>query len=455
MSDEIYNRIFKAYDIRGKYPTEINKDFAVVLGNGFGSFVGAGKKVVVGRDVRSSSKELSDSLISGLNEAGVDAIDIGIVPTPIVYFAISKYMLDGGVIVTASHNPKEWNGFIVCNGEPQVIGMGLGLEKILELIKRKDFSLNGGGSSEDYSSKALEDYESFLKGKANVKKKMKIGIDPGNGACSEVAKRMLSGVGIECHAINDIADGEFSKRPPEPKPEYLSEIKELVVINNLDFGVAYDGDGDRAIFIDNNGNVLRGEIPIAVFAKNYIRSGEKGVYEVSCSNVVEEMIKLNGGIPLLSRVGHSFIIKKMREESAKFGGEISGHIYFDETNYVDDAIFATVKMAELLSESDRKFSDVIKELPRYLTLTKEFEVDDGIKYLLIEMLKSSFEGSGYRIITIDGVKAVSDKGWFIIRASNTTPIVRLTAESKNKEILDAIVDFAESKLREKIAEIGR
>ena len=454
MNDEVYGRIFKAYDIRGKYPDEINSDFAVILGKGFGSFIGVGKRVVVGRDVRKSSKGLSDSLIKGLNEAGVNVVDIGVVPTPIVYFAISRYGLDGGVIVTASHNPKEWNGFIVCNSEPQVMGMGLGLESILELIKKEKFTLPGGGTIEDNSSKVLQDYEEFLKSNTKIEKKIAIGVDPGNGACSVIAKRMLNSVGIECLSINDFPDGEFPKRPPEPKPEYLSEIKELVSKEKLDFGVAYDGDGDRAIFIDNNGNILRGEIPIAVFAKNYIKEGEKGVYEVSCSNVVEEMIKANGGIPLLSRVGHSFIIKKMREEGARFGGEISGHIYFDETNYVDDAIFATVKMAELLSGKEMRFSDIINELPKYFTITKEFEVADSIKYRLIDELKESFGASKYRTVTIDGIKAVSDEGWFIIRASNTTPMVRLTAESKNKEKLDELVRFAEGKLREKITEMS-
>jgi len=439
---EIKDNIFRAYDIRGVYPSEINEEFSKLVGKGFGSFIGSGKKIVVGRDVRLSSESLSASLVEGLRSVGADVVDIGVVPTPVVYFAINSYNLDGGVVVTASHNPPEWNGFLLCREKAKVVASGFGLEEVKKIILNKKFTSSKKGKLINKREEVLKNYENFLLNKVKFEKSIRIGIDPGNGCGSGIVKRILEKSGLSVVAINDAADGRFPSRSPEPNEETISALKELVKKEKLDFGVAFDGDCDRAFFVDDKGNPLRGDVILALFVRYFLNEGEKVVYEVSCSSAVEDEIKSKKGIPILSRVGHAFIIDKMINEKAKFGGEISSHLYFGEMYGMDDAIFATLKVVELLLLTGQPLSELINKLPKYETYKENFEVADEHKFKLIEKLQEELKNQGYNVLTIDGAKVITEGGWFILRASNTQPQVRLTVEAKSKSSLQQLTKFA-------------
>jgi phosphomannomutase/phosphoglucomutase len=313
---------------------------------------------------------------------------------------------------------------------------------VKEMILNKKFTSSKKGKLINKREEVLKNYENFLLNKVKFEKGFRVGIDPGNGCGSGIVKRILEKFGLSVVAINDAADGRFPSRSPEPNEETISALKELVKKEKLDFGVAFDGDCDRAFFVDDKGNPLRGDVILALFVRYFLNEGEKVVYEVSCSSAVEDEIKSKKGIPILSRVGHAFIIDKMINEKAKFGGEISSHLYFGEMYGMDDAIFATLKVVELLSFTGQPLSELINKLPKYETYKENFEVADEHKFKLIEKLQEELKNQGYNVLTIDGAKVITEGGWFILRASNTQPQVRLTVEAKNKSSLQQLTKFA-------------
>ncbi len=437
----INENIYKAYDIRGIYPKDIDAATAEAIGEAYGRFIGSGSRIVVGRDVRLSSKELEEHMLKGLGRAGMMAVNIGIVPTPLVYFAIRHYGLDGGLMVTASHNPPEWNGFKLYGKGGEVIGQGTGMERIRELAAHVG-SDEGSVKIVDKVDETLKAYRAFLLSKTSIIRRVRAMVDPGSGSYSGLAGRIMAEAGIEVSPINDIPDGRFTARSPEPKAESLTEIRKRVPETGMDFGVAFDADGDRAIFVDEKGSVIRGDIAFALFVRNYLKAGEKGVYDISCSDAVEEEIRRAGGMPVLTRPGRAFLLAKMMEENASIGGEISGHLYFSDVDFADDALFAALKMAELISHRGIALSQLVSELPAYEGAVLELDAEDAYKFDAIKAARSELEESGMRLITIDGVKAISDYGWFILRASNTSPKVRLIAESKTREGLERLVAYA-------------
>ncbi|MEM2088706.1 MAG: phosphomannomutase/phosphoglucomutase, partial [Thermoproteota archaeon] len=383
---------------------------------------------------------------------GANVLSLGLVPTPIVYFAVVHNNLDGGVIVTASHNPPEWNGFKLCREKARLCGMGTGLEEVKRIIDEKTFRHATYKSKvKNLGEKVLGEYEDYLLKKFGGKLTgLKVLIDPGNGSCSILGKRLLQKSGLRVDSINDCPDGGFPSRSPEPTEESLSVLRSMVRDGDYDFGVGYDGDCDRALFVDEEGNVLRGDIVLTLFVRHFLKNkpGEKIVYEVSCSKLVEEVCRENGVMPVMSRVGHTFILEKMLSEEAYFGGEISSHLYFGEIYGLDDAIFATLKTAELLTSTGRKLSQLIGELPKYESFKKNYDVPDRVKFQVIEDLAFLFKKAGHRTITLDGVRVELEEGWFILRASNTFPQVRLTAEAKSKQALEETVSYAERRLEE-------
>lgn len=433
--------IFKAYDIRGIYNKDLNSDTAIRIGRAFGSYIGKGKRVAIGMDVRISSQGLRDQALKGILEQGVNVLDLGMVPTPLLYFAILNYKLDGGFMVTASHNPPEWNGFKLYGEMGRAIGLGFGLEKIMKLCEHSYVS-KSTGNLENKRDDAVASYKKFLLSKIKIRNEVRMAIDPGNGCFSNLAYDILNHAGADVIAINDIPDGKFPSRSPEPKEETISQLRNLVKNEGLDFGVAFDSDGDRAVFVDEYGSVLAGDAALAILLKGYLKKGDKVVYEVSCSGAVEDVIKEAGAKPLLSRVGRSFIADRMVKEGAVMGGERSGHMFFSEINMADDALFAGLKMAELLSSKQEGLSGLVAQLPKYENAAKELKLEEKIKFRIVEILKKSLAEKEKNLITIDGIKVVRDDGWFLLRASNTSPIIRLTAESKTRRGLDQLMLFA-------------
>ena len=448
--------IFRAYDIRGVYGKDLNEETAELVGKAFGTFVGKERIVGVGRDVRSSGLGLKRRLTEGLTSVGCDVIDFDMVTTPMLSIFVRNRQLDGAVMVTASHNPAEWNGFILINKSGHFCSEGMGMEEIRQIVLDKKFSetsKQGSVSRED----GLEDYIDFILSKVKITRRLKVVLDPGNGSASLIAKKIFEKVGCEVVAINDYPDGNFPARAPDVIEDALAALKKKVVEARADIGIAFDCDVDRAAFIDEKGGYLgSGNITIALFADYYLSTNpaRKIVFDVACSSAVEEFVRSRGGIPVVNRVGHAFIINRMIEENAIFGGEYSNHLYFSDIYGSDDAIFAGLKMAEILSKKNKRLSELVASVPRYPNAIKEISCSDEKKFEVVENIKKRLEDDGYKILALDGVKVYTDKGAFLIRASNTTPAIKLSSEAKNDQDLRELSDFAKHLIEDELDKSG-
>ncbi|MFQ5999468.1 MAG: phosphoglucosamine mutase [Candidatus Bathyarchaeia archaeon] len=439
--------IFRAYDIRGVFGEDLTEEAAIRIGAAFATFLGEKKEVLVARDVRLSGETLRKALISGLI-SGCDVTDIGIVPTPLLYFAIHHLQKDAGIMITASHNPPEWNGFKSFSRKGCIYGKDM--EKIKQIAKKIDLERLGrkGGKLGRYK-RVIQEYMNFVRNKIEIERRLKVVADTTNGTCGLLVPSLFKQLNCEILTLNENPDGTFPAHLPEPKEETLVELKREVVKNKADIGVGYDGDGDRAVFVDEKGNIIPGDLTLLVFAKDVLQKskGAKIIYELSCSMAVEEYIKEHGGVPIVERVGHTFIMDKMIEENALLGGEKSSHFYFSECYGVDDAIFASLRMAEILSKSSEKLSEIVDSLPKYPSIyEKNFECSDNLKFAVIEKLRFRFKDYGLKFLDIDGVKLLDKDGWVLLRPSNTEPIIRVSAEAKTEEKLKELYEFAKKEL---------
>jgi len=456
-SHMISERIFRAYDIRGVYGKDLTEEVAKRIGRAIAAYLdGEGETMLVGKDVRHSSEPLASALTEGMLSGGLNVEDIGTVTTPLLNFASVHYGKTGGVMVTASHNPPEWNGFKIWL-KTGFISMGMGMEDLRDLALQGRFKPAVRGNLKK-NPHAISDYERYVAEKINIERNLRIVADPGNGSCSLLTPSIFEKTGVEVVAINAEPDGSFPAHPPEPSEETLTDVKRLVLEKKADFGVGFDGDGDRAVFVDDRGRIVSGTSIFTLLAEDYLKKnrGAPIVYEVSCSMVIEEIIRAYGGKPVLSRVGHTYIVDKMLKEKAVFGGETSGHLYFTELYGFDDAIFASLKVAEILSRRDERLSEIVDSMPRYPRIPgKKFECPDEVKFKVVDELSEEFKKMGYETLTIDGVKVIEDNGWFLIRASNTQPLVRLTVEAKDEDSLNKLASLAEKMILEKIRSIKK
>jgi len=446
LSVSITPTIFRAYDIRGVYGETITEAVARVLGRAFAEYMGPSSSIVVGRDVRLSSPSLEQAFTEGLLEGGCDVIKVGLQPTPFVYYGIIEYNAKGGVVVSASHNPPNWNGFKLCRERGLLIAEGMGLEEIKRLALQEKFERRSPGRTVVRSDLA-EKFTALILSKVKINDKIKVALDPGNGSCSSVASDIFRRAGIEVVSINDRPDGSFPNRAPEPTEENVKPLAELVRRENCDFGLAFDGDGDRAFFLDENGNPLSSDIVLAVFARSYLSQFKgKVLIDVACSMALEKIVAEMGGTLVVSRVGHSYMLHKMIQESCLIGGEISGHMYFSEIHGLDDAIFAGLKMAELIAK-EGELSSLVKQIPHYpATPVITYPCPDNKKFLVVSRLKREFEGEGYDVLAIDGVKIRTERGWALVRASNTLPQIKLRFEALTEPDLQELRQKVEGKL---------
>jgi phosphomannomutase/phosphoglucomutase len=444
--------IFRAYDIRGVYGKEITEGVVKRIGRALAEYIdGEGKAMLVGRDVRVSGKPLGEALSEGMLSGGLNVEDIGVVTTPLLYFASVHYSRNGGVMVTSSHNPPDWNGLKIWT-EKGFVSMGMGMETLRDIALKGVFKPAPRGWLKQ-NPNAIADYIDYVSDKVEIENRLKIVADPGNGSCCLIVPDLFKKTGLKVTAINAKPDGSFPAHSPEPSEETLAEVKHLVVNRKADFGVGYDADGDRAIFVDDKGRTVSGTAVFIMLAEHYLRKnpGAAVVYEISCSLAVEETIRAFGGKPILSQVGHTYIVDRILREKAVFGGEKSGHFYFMDLYGFDDALYTSLKIAEILSKKGMKFSESVDSLPRYPEIPlKNFECPDEKKFQVVENLAKEFAEMGYETVTIDGVKVIDNEGWFLIRPSNTEPLVRLTVEAKNEEALKRLAALAEKKIMEKI-----
>lgn len=434
--------IFKAYDIRGIVPDELDTKMARRIGFAFAQHIG-GSPLLVGRDMRVHSPEISDAVIAGMRGAGAYVIDIGLASTPMTYFAIGSRDVAGGLCVTASHNTGEYNGMKLCSRGAQPISKTSGIAEIEAACQgpQRPSSTRRGGGEEIH---LLEDYAKHVASFADIKRPIKVAIDAANGIAGYTLPAilpLLENVNTECILMEP--DGTFPNHEANPlKEENLDPVRELVRQTGADFGVSFDGDADRCCFVDETGATVPADLMTALLARDFLeREPEKPiVYDLRSSWVVKEEIAAAGGQPVRDRVGHSFIKATMRANGAIFGGELSGHFYFRDNFVCDSGVIALVSVLNLISGSTESFSSRVAGLRRYHSTGEiNFHVED--KDAVLAKLKEKYkDGAQDELdgITVEyGSLKRASWWWFNVRASNTEPVLRLNLEAKTEELRDA------------------
>ena len=441
--------IYREYDIRGVIGKDIAEEEFIVLGKGFGTyFNGLGKKnIVLGRDCRLSSPKIKDELIEGLISAGCNVIDGGVCPTPTLYFAIRHLKVDGGVMITASHNPPDYNGFKICSGFDTIYGEEI--QQVRRLIEGEDFAKGRGAYS---SADIIEPYIAMIE--ENIKKVpgIKVGFDAGNGTGGPVGMRVLKSLGCEIHGLYCDMDGSFPNHEPDPTVlDNMRDLIEEVKGHNLDLGIGVDGDADRIGVIDSAGNVIFGDMLLLIFARDVLAEhpGATIISEVKCSDRMYNDISAHGGNGIMWKTGHSLIKNKMKETKALLAGEMSGHMFFADRYFgYDDAIYASCRLLEILSKTGKSIGQLLENVPKSHT-TPEIRVEcpDSEKFKLVNTLKDEFDKK-YKTIDVDGVRVVFDDGWGLVRASNTQPALVLRFEARTEARLEEIRAIIEGAIAE-------
>jgi phosphomannomutase/phosphoglucomutase len=394
-------------------------------------------EAVVGRDVRPSSDPFFEALSDGLTRGGVSVIDIGVVPTPVFYFAARKWDIRGGVMITASHNPTEFNGFKVLRGEGTIYGAD-----ILELrdLALGDLPEPGGGSIA--RREAASEYVEHVSANVALGRSVSFAVDGGNGTAGLVAGDLFAKLGVKPLELFMEPDGTFPNHHPDPTvPGNLAALRAAVLSNKLELGIAFDGDSDRIGVIDDRGEILWGDRLLALFARGVLREhpGATIIFEVKCSESLIEDIAKHGGKPLMWKAGHSLIKQKMRETGALLAGEMSGHIFFADRYYgYDDALYAACRLLEILSRESKPLSSLLSDLTRYET-TPEIRIacEDERKFDVVRRVRDHFKKT-HDVIDVDGARVKFEGGWGLVRASNTQPVLVLRFEASTTERLAAI-----------------
>ena len=418
--------IFNSYDIRGVYPSEIDEKLAYKIGRNFVSLLKA-KEVVVGRDARNSSDKLFNYLAGGITDAGAKVIDIGLSCTPMFYFVSGKNK--ASIMITASHLPQKYNGFKLCRENARV----LGVEEIKKVISKSNLvevKNKGRIIKKDFLKEFIDFNLNFLK----IKRSLKIVYDAGNGmggyTIPKIFRRIKNVKLIELYTNLDFS---FPHHFPNPlKHETLKDLQKKVLEVNADFGFATDGDADRVILVDEKGDIVSSDILIALLSKHLLKRKEKIIYDLRSSKVIAETIAANGGIPIRSKVGHSYINALMRKEKAVFAGELSGHLYFKENNYAESSFIPVALVMNILSDG-KNLSDVLKPFRKYYSTG---EINFTAKESKLKDLENKYMKEAKKIDYLDGLTMFFDGWWFNLRRSNTEDLLRLNLEADTKELME-------------------
>ena len=433
--------IFRAYDIRGVVTDTLTPDVVREIGRAFASecLERDISKCVLARDGRLSGPDLIDALSEGIRSCGMDVIDIGMVPTPVLYYATHHLETGTGIMVTGSHNPPEYNGLKMMVGGDALFGDGI--TALYERLQADNLKTGKGGHS---TVDVLDDYLKRITDDIKIKRPMRIAYDCGNGVAGTAAPALFDALKCESKGLFTTVDGTFPNHHPDPaKLENLTDLIKTVKDNDLEVGLAFDGDGDRVGVIDDKGNVIWPDRQMVLFAQDVLsrNPGAKIIYDVKCSKVLPEAITAAGGIPDMWKTGHSFIKARIKETGALLGGEMSGHLFFKERWYgFDDALYAAARLLEILSATDRKASEIFGEIPNSIN-TPELNVlleEDGAQHAFIEKFVGIAKFEGAKLTTIDGVRADYEDGWGLVRASNTTPSLVIRFEADTEEALERI-----------------
>lgn len=431
--------IFKAYDIRGKVGTELTPQFAKDVGRVFADWLPTKGIVAVGRDMRPDSAQLAEAFVKGLRQQGRDVWDIGQVTSDMIYFAVGKFNLAGGAVITASHNPGVDNGIKLYRDQVIAVGLDTGLTEIRNLVLSQTFKPTSSKSGSLQTKNIISDWINHCLSFIGKLGPFHIAIDAGNGMAGAVLPHLLPKLPLKVEEMYFELDGSFPNHEANPqKPENLNDLIEKVIKQRLDFGLAFDGDGDRAGFVDDKGRPVLGTDLLSIAAKPYLDKypGSEIVHDVRTSRATQELIKKWGGRPYRTKAGRVVIGTVMRERNAPFGGETTGHLFFKENYFADSGLIAGLVVMQALSDSGKKLSELVDEYRRYYMIPEiNFEIVD--KLGAISKLKEAFKDG--KQDELDGLTVNYPSSWFNIRVSNTEPLLRLNAEAMSESELDRLV----------------
>ena len=427
--------IFKAYDIRGTYPDQLNEEITYKVGRSLVEYLKP-ERVVVGRDMRLSSPKLLEALTRGITDGGANMTDIGLVSTDCLYFAVGKYGYDAGVMITASHNPPEYNGFKMCRKDAEPLSGESGIDEIRKLILKNDFPIprkTGKIEKSDVDDAYVQHLLSFVN--KNEIKPFKIVIDAGNGMAGKIIPKLFSHLPCQVIPMFFELDGSFPHHLASPiEPQNIAPLREKVLEEKANLGAAFDGDADRMFLVDENANPLGGDMVTALVAKNLLRK-EKGatiLYNLICSKAVLQVIKREGGKAIRTRVGHALIKPLMKKYNAIFGGEHSGHFYFRKNFFADSGLIALLVCLEMISEENQPLSVLVKSIDPYF---RSGEINSRVEDIPQKLKDIEKHYMGGKVDHLDGLTIDFQDWWFNIRPSNTEPLLRLNIEANNPQTL--------------------
>ena len=452
---DINPKIFREYDIRGIVGEDLDAAVVETLGRAMGTFfLGRGQKdVAVGRDCRLSSPEFASALARGLLATGCDVTDLGVIPTPLLYFSVFFKKKEAGVMITGSHNPPEHNGFKMMSGEETLYGKTI--QALYEIVRKGTYPRGEGRLS---SLDIVSEYQDYVSQNVRFSRPIKVVIDAGNGTGGVVAVPLFRKMGAEVVDIFCEPDGRFPNHHPDPTlPEAMQALIAKVRESGAELGIGYDGDADRIGVVDDRGRIIWGDQLLVVFARDILpgRPGAAVISEVKASKVLYEEIERLGGRPIMWRTGHSLIKQKIKEEKAPLAGEMSGHIFFADRWFgFDDAIYASARLLEILSRSTKKLSTLMADLPKtYSTPEIRIYASDEVKFRIVDEVRREL-AARYPVIDIDGVRAIFPKGWGLVRASNTQAVIVLRFEADTEADLAAIQKEVRGLLQKVINTLG-
>ncbi|OQX71413.1 MAG: phosphomannomutase [Candidatus Cloacimonas sp. 4484_275] len=444
-------QIFRQYDIRGIVGKDLTDETVYLIGKGYGTYLRRKnlKTAVIGGDARLSTPQFKKQFIKGLLETGIDVTDVGKLATPVLYFSIWKLKTDGGVMITASHNPAEYNGIKLNIGLQSVYGEQI--QEILKLIQNGDFE--SGEGKLDSNSEIDDQYIEFVLEHIDIKRPIKVIVDGGNGMGGPYLPKILRKAGCEVTEMYCEPDGRFPNHHPDPTVEkYMKDLIEAVKNSDAEVGLGLDGDADRIGVIDEKGQMLYGDQILNIIVRDFLKNnpGEKIIADVKCSKNLFDDIKKYGGIPIMYKTGHANIKNKMFEEGIKVSGEMSGHVFLaDRYLGFDDAIYVACRFVEIMSKTDKPVSEFLSDQPKmYNTPELHIPSTDEDKFKIVEKVKNSFVEEGYDVTDIDGMRITFPDGWGLCRASNTTPVLVLRFEAETKERLEEIRKLVEDRIKQ-------
>jgi phosphomannomutase/phosphoglucomutase len=447
--------IFREYDIRGIAETELPDEGVERLGRGLGTYLirNAGRRVNVGRDCRLSSQRLRNALVRGLTRSGCDVTDLGVVPTPVLYYSQVALEADGAIMITGSHNPPEYNGFKTMAAGAAIFGERI--QHIRQLIERGDFE-NGAGSEKSFD--AVTGYVEEIASQFHYPRRIKVVFDAGNGTAGPVMRRIAARLNVDATEMFFEMDGRFPNHHPDPTLiENLEPLIARVKQIGADLGVAFDGDSDRIGAVDENGNVVFGDMLMLIFGREILsrKPGATFIGEVKCSQVMYDELRRLGGNAIMYRTGHSLIKAKMKQERAELAGEMSGHMFFADRYYgFDDALYAACRLMEIVAKSGKPLSAQLEGVPKTVSTPEiRIECPDEIKFAVVERVAEHFRKS-HQVVDVDGVRVIFPKGWGLVRASNTQPVLVERFEAENKDLLERYRDQVEQALQQAKERVG-